>query len=173
MLMLPKIVRPQGQVEIVTDFPLLEECQTLSSRIEQLVNISEQERQGFTDGEIAQRHEEADRQREQLKRLLKKVDESTLVICLQGLTSSAWEQILAQNETMVNGKPRQDTLGVVAQAIVAMATEGHMKSNPDVIIEFDAAGLDEFIRELPDSQAFSLLQEINRLNMPRFAVPKA
>lgn len=168
--MLPKITRPTGTVDIVTDLTLITKSQALSKQLEQIEseNIAE-----LTESELSQRREEKTDLRESLKTLVEQINAATIVLHMTGLNSSQWEQIVAENTTTTNGQVKQDMVGITVNAVPAMTTKITWKTGKHEEIEYDPAELCAMLVEMPDSQLFSILPTVQRLNTPVVALPKA
>ncbi len=168
--MLPKITRPTGTVDIVTDLTLITKSQALSKRLEQLES---QPTAGLTETELSQRREEQTDLRESLKTLVEQINAATIVLHMTGLNSSQWEQIVAENTTTTNGEVKQNMVGIIVNAVPAMTKKITWKSGKHEEIEYDQAELRAMLVEMPDSQIFSILPTVQRLNTPVVALPKA
>lgn len=168
--MLPKITRPTGTVDIVTDLTLITKSQALSKQLEK---IESENIAGLTESELSQRREEKTDLRESLKTLVEQINAATIVLHMTGLNSSQWEQIVAENTTTTNGQVKQDMVGITVNAVPAMTTKITWKTGKHEEIEYDPAELCAMLAEMPDSQLFSILPTVQRLNTPVVALPKA
>lgn len=170
--MLPSIKRPNAQVDVVTDLDALDHSRALAKQLESLESAATE---GMTESELSARAAEAKKLRAELKKAVKTANDSTLVLDLQGLNASAWEQVIAAHTTAAptSGEPTQDTLAVIRDAVRRMATGAHMKPTPDDPIAFTDEELSDLFGQMPDSQLLSMLPVIQRLNTPAVSLPKA
>ncbi|WP_026645550.1 hypothetical protein [Bifidobacterium sp. AGR2158] len=170
--MLPSIKRPTAQVDVVTDLDALDRSRVLAKRLETLESASAA---GMTESELSARADEAKKLRSELKDIMRTVNDGTLVIDLQGLNASSWEQVIAEHTTTdpKSGEPAQDTFGVIRDAMTRMATGAHMKPTPDEPIAFSDTELAGLLGQMPDSQLLTMLPVIQRLNTPAVSLPKA
>ncbi len=168
--MLPKITRPTGTVDIVTDLTLITKSQALSKHLEQLES---QPTAGLTETELSKRREEQADLRESLKTLVEQINAATIVLHMTGLNSSQWEQIVAENTTTTNGQVKQDMVGIVCTAVPIMTDKITWRTGKQGEIEHTQDDLRTMLVEMPDSQLFSILPTVQRLNTPVVALPKA
>lgn len=168
--MLPKITRPTGTVDIVTDLTLITKSQALSKHLEQLES---QPTAGLTETELSKRREELTDLRESLKTLVEQINAATIVLHMTGLNSSQWEQIVAENTTTTNGQVKQDMVGIVCTAVPIMTDKITWRTGKQDEIEHTQDDLRTMLSEMPDSQLFSILPTVQRLNTPVVALPKA
>lgn len=168
--MLPKITRPTGTVDIVTDLTLITKSQALSKHLEQLES---QPTAGLTETELSKRREEQADLRESLKTLVEQINAATIVLHMTGLNSSQWEQIVAENTTTTNGQVKQDMVGIVCTAVPIMTDKITWRTGKQGEIEHTQDDLRTMLSEMPDSQLFSILPTVQRLNTPVVALPKA
>ena len=168
--MLPKITRPTGTVDIVTDLTLITKSQALSKHLEQLES---QPTAGLTETELSKRREEQTDLRESLKTLVEQINAATIVLHMTGLNSSQWEQIVAENTTTTNGQVKQDMVGIVCTAVPIMTDKITWRTGKQGEIEHTQDDLRTMLSEMPDSQLFSILPTVQRLNTPVVALPKA
>lgn len=168
--MLPKITRPTGTVDIVTDLTLITKSQALSKHLEQL---EAQPTAGLTETELSKRREELTDLRESLKTLVEQINAATIVLHMTGLNSSQWEQIVAENTTTTNGQVKQDMVGIVCTAVPIMTDKITWRTGKQGEIEHTQDDLRTMLSEMPDSQLFSILPTVQRLNTPVVALPKA
>ena len=168
--MLPKITRPAGTVDIVTDLTLITKSQALSKHLEQLES---QPTAGLTETELSKRREELTDLRESLKTLVEQINAATIVLHMTGLNSSQWEQIVAENTTTTNGQVKQDMVGIVCTAVPIMTDKIIWRTGKQAEIDHTQDELRDMLSEMPDSQLFSILPTVQRLNTPVVALPKA
>ena len=168
--MLPTIKRPTGHIEIVTDLDTLNQSRELAKQLEQL---EAEPTTGLTEKELSTRATNAKKLRKQLEQIVRDVREHTLILDVQGLNASLWEQLVAANTTTENGATNQDVLGLIRDAVATMTTGAHMQPTPDESLEFDKAELFNLLADMPDSQLFAMMPIVQQLNTPAIALPKA
>lgn len=168
--MLPTIKRPTGHIEIVTDLDTLNKSRELAKQLEQL---EAEPTNGLTEKELSTRAANAKKLRKQLEQIVRDVREHTLILDVQGLNASLWEQLVAANTTTENGESSQDVLGLIRDAVATMTTGAHMQPTPDEPLEFDKAELFNLLAAMPDSQLFAMMPIVQQLNTPAIALPKA
>lgn len=168
--MLPTIKRPTGHIEIVTDLDTLNQSRELAKQLEQL---EAEPTNGLTEKELSTRAATAKKLRKQLEQIVRDVREHTLILDVQGLNASLWEQLVAANTTTENGESSQDVLGLIRDAVATMTTGAHMQPTPDEPLEFDKAELFNLLADMPDSQLFAMMPIVQQLNTPAIALPKA
>lgn len=168
--MLPTIKRPTGHIEIVTDLDTLNKSRELAKQLEQL---EAEPTNGLTEKELSTRAATAKKLRKQLEQIVRDVREHTLILDVQGLNASLWEQLVAANTTTENGESSQDVLGLIRDAVATMTTGAHMQPTPDEPLEFDKAELFNLLADMPDSQLFAMMPIVQQLNTPAIALPKA
>lgn len=170
--MLPSIKRPNAQVDVVTDLDALDHSRALAKQLESLESAATE---GMTESELSARAAEAKKLRAELKKAVKTANDSTLVLDLQGLNASVWEQVIAAHTdtNQKTGETTQDTIGVIEDAVPIMATGAHMKPTPDEPLAYEVGELSLLLSQMPDSQLLTMLPVIQRLNTPAVSLPKA
>ena len=168
--MLPTIKRPTGHIEIVTDLDTLNKSRELAKQLEQL---EAEPTNGLTEKELSTRAANAKKLRKQLEQIVRDVREHTLILDVQGLNASLWEQLVAANTTTENGATNQDVLGLIRDSVATMTTGAHMQPTPDEPLEFNKAELFNLLADMPDSQLFAMMPIVQQLNTPAIALPKA
>ncbi len=169
--MLPTIKRPTGHIEIVTDLDTLQPV----PRTGETTRTTRSGAHHRTDrkGTVHARATNAKKLRKQLEQIVRDVREHTLILDVQGLNASLWEQLVAANTTTENGATNQDVLGLIRDAVATMTTGAHMQPTPDESLEFDKAELFNLLADMPDSQLFAMMPIVQQLNTPAIALPKA
>lgn len=168
--MLPTIKRPTGHIEIVTDLDTLNQSRELAKQLEQL---EAEPTTGLTEKELSNRAANVKKLRKQLEQVVRTVREHTLILDVQGLNASLWEQLVAANTTTENGEASQDVLGLIRDAVATMTTGAHMQPTPDEPLEFEKSELFDLLGSMPDSQLFAMMPIVQRLNTPAISLPKA
>lgn len=168
--MLPTIKRPTGHIEIVTDLDTLNQSRELAKQLEQL---EADPTNGLTEKELSNRAANVKKLRKQLEQVVRTVREHTLILDVQGLNASLWEQLVAANTTTENGEASQDMLGLIRDAVATMTTGAHMQPTPDEPLEFEKSELFDLLGSMPDSQLFAMMPIVQRLNTPAISLPKA
>ncbi|MEE8702056.1 hypothetical protein [Bifidobacterium crudilactis] len=146
------VTRPTKQFEIVTDLQALHESLAAAREIEGKDNVSKTER--------------AD-----LKRLLQKVDESTIVLTLRGLNSSEWNMIVIKNTEVVKDRLVKDVQQLVLESVPGMLESAEWKSTSEPIV-FEGDEIASLIGSMSDSQTGELMVTVQELNSPNTSVPK-
>lgn len=168
--MLPTIKRPTGHIEIVTDLDTLNQSRELAKQLEQL---EADPTNGLTEKELSNRAANVKKLRKQIEQVVRTVREHTLILDVQGLNASLWEQLVAANTTTENGEASQDVLGLIRDAVATMTTGAHMHPTPDEPLEFEKSELFDLLGSMPDSQLFAMMPIVQRLNTPAISLPKA
>lgn len=146
------VTRPTKQFEIVTDLQALHESLAAAREIEGKNNVSKAER--------------AD-----LKRVLQKVNESTIVLTLRGLNSSEWNMIVIKNTEVVKDRLVKDVQQLVLESVPGMLESAEWKSTSEPIA-FDGDEIQALIESMSDSQTGELMVTVQELNSPNTSVPK-
>lgn len=168
--LLPKIIRPQAEVKIVTDLQSLAASKQLAKDLEK---AEVKQSQAVTETETAHATKEVKKLRGQMRELLALIKESTLVFVLQGLNASAWTQIISSHTRNENGSQIQDLNSVLIDAIPRMLVRAYMETTPDETVVATDQQVADFLQELPDSSLLTLLPDVQALNTPVVSLPKA
>lgn len=147
------VKKPTRTFDIVTDLQLLRES------LEKTQQYADKTKHTVTE-------------KEDLKNLLHKVDESTITLTLHGLNSSKWNMIVIQNSTVKGDSMVKDWPKMVADAIPQMLESAVWKTSGDAI-EFADGDLAELLDSLTDVQTMDLIVAVQELNTPTATVPKA
>lgn len=107
-----------------------------------------------------------------LRKLVAKVDESTIRMRIHGLNASKWNMIVIQNSTVKGDSMVKDWPKMVADAIPQMLESAVWKTSGDAI-EFADGDLAELLDSLTDVQTMDLIVAVQDLNTPAATVPKA
>lgn len=166
--MLPTVKRPTADVEIVTDYATLAESRAVAKRIEQ---VESADMKTMTESEASANRQTVLDLRDTLDHLIRKTDETTLVLTLTGMTASKWEQIVQTYTSMQEGKPVQDTVTIIITAIPAMLTKAKLKGANESL-DCSPQDVRELLEQLPDTAIVALLPQVQALNAPMFKLPK-
>lgn len=167
--MLPTVKRPSMDVEVVTDYETLDKSRAMAKQIEQ---VEQSDTASMTEAEVSAHRKTADDMRAALETLVRKVNETTLVLTLEGMNASKWEQLVLMNTQVKDDRPVQDTSEIVATATSAMCRKITLKDSGEPV-ELDRVKLHDLLSQLPDSAVIALLSQVQALNMPMFKLPKA
>lgn len=107
-----------------------------------------------------------------LRKLVAKVDESTIRMRIHGLNASKWNMIVIANQSVEGDSTVKDWPKMVADAIPQMLESAVWKTSGDVI-EFADGDLAELLDSLTDVQTMDLIVAVQELNTPTASVPKA
>jgi hypothetical protein len=151
--------KPTKGVEIVTDMEALQESINAANELNAARDT------GKVDKTIQTK-------KTTLKKLVAKVDESTIVMRLHGLNASAWNMIVIAHQSVEGDRIVKDWPRMVAEAIPQMLESAVWKTSGDAI-EFADGDLAELLDSLTDVQTMDLIVAVQELNTPTATVPKA
>ena len=150
--------KPTKGVEIVTDMEALQESINAANELNAARDT------GKVDKTIQTK-------KTALKKLVAKVDESTIVMRLHGLNASAWNMIVIANQSVEGDRIVKDWPKMVADAIPQMLESAVWKTSGDAI-EFADGDLARLLDSLTDVQTMDLIVAVQELNTPTSTVPK-
>lgn len=147
------VTRPTKQFEIVTDLQAVRDSLKAAQEMKAQKRVSTAKK-------------------DELKRLLQQVDESTLVLNLQGLNSSKWNMLVIKNTEVVKDRMVKDVQKLVLDSVPDMLQSAQWKTT-GAAVEFEDGELAELIESMSDSQTGELMVAVQELNSPNASVPKA
>ena len=151
--------KPGKTVEIVTDMEALQESINAANELNAARDA------GKVDKTIQTK-------KTTLKKLVAKVDESTIRMRIHGLNASAWNMIVIANQSVKGDRIVKDWPKMVADAIPQMLESAVWKTSGDAIA-FADGDLAELLDSLTDVQTMDLIVAVQELNTPTASVPKA
>ena len=151
--------KPTKGVEIVTDMEALQESINAANELNAARDT------GKVDKTIQPK-------KTALKKLVAKVDESTIRMRIHGLNASKWNMIVIANQSVEGDRIVKDWPKMVADAIPQMLESAVWKTSGDAI-EFADGDLAELLDSLTDVQTMDLIVAVQELNTPTASVPKA
>jgi hypothetical protein len=163
------ISRPTADVEIITDYEPLQQAINLGNEIKE---HDGEDYSSLTEAESGKQRKAQATRKKNIAKLLDSVADKTLILHLQGLVSSKWNQIVVANTKVVNGETVKDYPQMVADAIPSMVTAVTNKKTGEPVA-YEEIDLGELMESIPDSVTYELIQTVQNLNTPVTAVPKA
>ena len=151
--------KPGKTVEIVTDMEALQESINAANELNAARDA------GKVDKTIQTK-------KTTLKKLVAKVDESTIRMRIHGLNASACNMIVIANQSVKGDRIVKDWPKMVADAIPQMLESAVWKTSGDAIA-FADGDLAELLDSLTDVQTMDLIVAVQELNTPTASVPKA
>lgn len=153
------IIKPTTTVELVTDLQALRES-VLASNDLQTPSAAKAEGQTQTKALAA------------LHALVDRVEDSTLILTLRGLTSSQWNMITVKHSHVENDRIVKDWPAMVEESLPLMLASVKWKTK-DAPIDLEPGELHDLIEAMSDTQVQDLMVNIQELNSPVVEVPKA
>ena len=144
------ITRPSTTVDVITDLQALREALEAAQDIQQ---------GGATP-------------KTRLKALKRRVDESTLVLHLHGLTSSRWNMIVVKRTRTDGDRIVKDWPGMIADALPDMLDKAEWKTSKDPV-DLSGDALSALLDSMSDTQTRDVMVTVQELNTPVTTVPKA
>lgn len=162
------ITKPTKTVEIVTDLAALQDSISAARELhEYQENLKEPK-----DSEVgAKQQRSIQSKKTAVKKLVKRVDDSTLIFELCSLNASEWTRIMVEHTSSSSDRLVYDWPGIVAAATPKMLRTASWKTKGETV-EFSDTELDDFMAALTDVQTADLIPVIRSLNETDSALPK-
>lgn len=155
------ITRPTARVEVITDVNALREL------IEEFNVLNELQETNKTAKTLQA-------QKTKTKKLMGRVDESTLIFSLHGLNSSAWNMLVVKHSSAKGNVVVKDWPALIMDAIPGMVDGVRWKLPHDGVQDVDLTNdeMHDLLESLTDSQTQELMVQVQTLNTPVTSVPK-
>lgn len=162
------VVRPTNSVEIITDLVALQASLNEANALQEFESNLPQTH----DSEVkAKQNRSLQAKKTKLKKIVEKVNESTIVLNLRGLNSSRWNMIALEHSQASGERVIRDWPKMIAEALPEMLEKATWKTK-DETISFTQEELSELLESLSDTQTMDIITVIQELNTPVATVPK-
>jgi hypothetical protein len=162
------ITKPTKTVEIVTDLAALQDS---IKAARELHDYRDSIKESKDSEASAKQQRSVQSKKAALQKLVKQVDDSTLIFELCSLNASEWTRIMVEHTTSSSDRLVYDWPGIVTAATPKMLGTASWKTKAEAV-EFSETELEEFIADLTDVQAADLIPVIRSLNETDSALPK-
>lgn len=164
--------RPSRDIEVITDYETLQRLIDTYNQIQTLRDHSDDDAGFTTEGQASHDRMRREELSTQLEELSAQLDSQTLVITLQGLNASQWNQIAVKHTRI--GKDRtviKDMQAMLAEALPEMAAATRWKNGDAVDMSKDE--IKTLVASMTDTQIADIMGAMQELNSPIASVPKA
>lgn len=159
------VTRPTAECRIITDMQALAESIRLGNRILELDRTD-----AGTESEASELRAERERNGKELKALMEKTEDRTLVVTLRGLNASHWAQITVKHSKTVHDRLVKDLPAIAAEAAPLMLESARWADGRQA--EMSQPEFAALIESMTDSQIGDLMRTVQELNTPVTEIPK-
>lgn len=166
------VKRPTRDIEVITDYEILQGLIDTYNQIQPLRGQDDGEQDFTTEGQASRDRMRREALERQLEELNAQLDSKTLVITIQGLNASQWNQIAVKHTRI--GKDHtviKDLQAMLAEALPEMTAATRWKNGDTV--DMSKAEITTFVASMTDTQIAEIIGAMQELNSPIASVPKA
>lgn len=164
--------RPTRDIEVITDYETLQRLIDTYNQIQAIRDDADDDTGFTTEGQASRDRVRREELRTQLEELSAQLDSQTLVITIQGLNASQWNQIAVKHTKI--GKDHtviKDLQAMLTEALPEMATAIRWKNGDTVDMSKDE--IKTLVASMTDTQIADVMGAMQELNSPIASVPKA